>query len=129
MKSYPRERRLSALLREAVAPLVRECAPAGSLATVRHVRLSSDFSAADICFTVASGDADEVAAELEKRSSWMRRRLASDLNLRATPRLHFVPDEEGRAADRVRDFLEKVGREDADADDGRGGSEGRGGRE
>ena len=111
MKSYPRERRLSALLREAVAPLVRECAPAGSLATVRHVRLAADYSAAFVHFTVAAGDAEEVATELGKAAPRMRRRLASALNLRSTPELHFLPDEEGRAADRVRDFLEKVGRE------------------
>ena len=113
MKSYPRARRLSALLREAVAPLVRECAPAESLATVRHVRLSPDFSAAFVHFTVAAGDADDIAAELEKSAPRMRRRLAAELNLRATPQLHFTPDKEGRAADRIRDFLEKVEREAA----------------
>ena len=112
MKSYPRERRLSALLREAVAPMVRECAPAGCLATVRHVRLAADFSAAFVHFTVAAGSAEEVAEELEKSARKMRRRLAAQLNLRATPQLHFLPDAEGQAADRVRDFLEKVRREE-----------------
>lgn len=111
MKSYPRANRLSALLQEAVAPLLRECAPAEALVTVRHVRLSPDYSAAFVHFTVASGDADAVAVELEKSASRIRRRLASGLNMRATPKLHFVPDSEGRAADRVRDFLEKVERE------------------
>ena len=111
MKSYPRASRLSALLQEAVAPLARECAPAASLVTVRHVRLSADFSDAFVHFTVAAGDAEEVAAELEKSAGRMRRRLAAGLNLRATPRLHFVPDAEGRAADRLRDFLEQVERD------------------
>ena len=110
MKSYPRARRLSALLLEAVAPLVRECAPSEALVTVRHVRLAADYSAAFIHFTVAAGDADAVAAVLEKFAPRMRRRLALELNLRATPHLHFVPDEEGRAADRVRDFLEQIER-------------------
>lgn len=108
MKSYPRERRLSALLREAVAPMVRECAPSECLVTVRHVRLASDFSAAFVHFTVAAGSAEEVAEELGKSAGKMRRRLAAQLNLRATPQLHFLPDAEGQAADRVRDFLEKV---------------------
>ena len=120
MKSYPRARRLSALLREAVAPLVRESAPAESLATVRHVRLAPDFSAAFVHFTVAAGNAGEVAAELEKSAPRMRRRLASDLNLRTTPQLRFIPDEEGRAADRIRDFLEKVERETALAEKAEG---------
>ena len=111
MKSYPRASRLSALLREGVAPLLRECVPAEALVTVRHVRLSADFADAFVHFTVAAGDADAVAAELEKSAPRIRRRLASGLNMRATPRLHFVPDLEGRAADRVRDFLERVERE------------------
>ena len=67
MKSYPRERRLAALLREAVAPMVQECAPNGCLATVRHVRLAADFSAAFVHFTVAAGSAEEVAENSEKR--------------------------------------------------------------
>ena len=111
MKSYPRARRLSALLLEAVAPLVRECAPSEALVTVRHVRLSADFSDAFVSFTVAHGDAEEAAEVLRRSAPRMRRRLAAELNLRSTPRLHFVSDEAGRAADRVRDFLEKVGRE------------------
>ena len=110
MKSYPRDRRLSSLLREGVAPLLREhCAPE-LLLTVRHVTLASDFSAADIHFTVATGDPDKVAIELQEASPQIRRRLASTLNLRATPTLRFIPDAQGRASDRLRNFLEKTAR-------------------
>ena len=49
----------------------------------------------------------------------MRRRLAASLNMRATPKLVFAPDEEGIAADDMQKFLDSIPpASDSDSDSG-----------
>ena len=63
-----------------------------------------------VFFALAPG-ADVEAARQKLQSSALRwrRELARRLNMRRTPQLVFLPDEHGIAADKLRDFLEKVG--------------------
>ncbi len=107
-KSYPRRYRLEALVLQELSALLSP-AFAGELLTVRSVALSRDFGTATVFYGVAPG-ADSAAAQkkLELLAAKCRRDLARRLNMRRTPALVFSPDAEGIAADRLRDFLEKV---------------------
>lgn len=106
--NYPRRYRVESLVHEALSPIVYALHP-DKLLTLRQVSLNRDLSLATVRYgTAANGDVGEMEEELNKLSGYCRRRLAAKLNMRATPKLLFVPDKEGLAADRLRDFLETI---------------------
>ncbi len=105
--NYPRRYRIEKLVHEALSPIVYELHP-DKMLTLRQVSLNRDFSVATVRYVLADGDAQEIEKMLNKQSACYRRQLATKLNMRATPRLLFVTDNEGLAADRLRDFLETI---------------------
>ena len=107
-KNYPRRYRLEALLHEALSALV---APkiGDDLLTVRGVSLSGDLGVARVFYCLAPGGARAGAQRfLDEQAGDCRRRLARRLNMRRTPKLVFVFDRDGIAADKLRDFLETI---------------------
>lgn len=82
----------------------------GEMLTVRGVSMSRDLGVATVFYALAPG-ADVAAAheKLQSSAAKWRRELARKLNMRRTPQLVFSPDDIGIAADKLRDFLEKVG--------------------
>ena len=105
--NYPRRYRVETLVHEALSSIVYALRP-DKLITLRQVLLNRNLSVATVHYGMASGDASAMEEELNKLSGYCRRRLAAKLNMRATPKLLFVPDKEGLAADRLRDFLETI---------------------
>ncbi|MGI9297357.1 MAG: ribosome-binding factor A [Gammaproteobacteria bacterium] len=112
LKSYPRGHRIASLVRRGLSPIVT-AAYAG--ATVRRVSLNGDFSVATVHFSLLSGDAAAARELLSRDAPRMRRRLAASLNMRATPKLVFAPDEEGMAADDMQKFLDSLAPDASDA--------------
>jgi len=75
--------------------------PRLKLIAVTDIEVSRDLSHAKIYFTIAQQDKniDKSTIALNKAASFLRVRLAEELNFRVTPKLRFVYDasvEEGR---------------------------------
>lgn len=104
-KSYPRRHRLASLVRRGVSA---EVASEYAAVTVRRVSLNGDYSAATVYYTVLAGDAGEMQKALSQKAPRFRARLAARMNLRTTPRLMFVPDLGGEAADEMEKFLDTI---------------------
>lgn len=108
-KNYPRRLRVASLLRDGLA---RELTRQGAgFATVRDVELSADYAVARVYYTLlADGDgARQNAADwFQNNADRLRRRLASSLQMRHTPRLIFLLDESAERAERLARFLDAV---------------------
>lgn len=107
-RRYPRGWRIASLVRRGLSPLL---SPVHGGVTIRRVSLNGDFSVATVYYSVLSEKSGEtVSAQeiLSRNAVHLRRRLASSLNMRATPKLVFAPDEEGIAADEMQNFLNSI---------------------
>ena len=104
-KSYPRSHRIASLVRRGVSAAV---ASEYAAVTVRRVSLNGDYSVATVYYSMLAGDAGEMREILAQKAPHFRARLAARMNMRATPRLVFVPDEGGRAADDMQKFLDTI---------------------
>lgn len=82
---------------------------------MRRVSLNGDFSVATVHYSLLSGDAAAARELLSRDAPRMRRRLAASLNMRATPKLIFAPDEEGIAADEMQKFLDSIADDSSDS--------------
>ncbi len=111
-RGYPRGYRVASLVRRGLSPMLNV---AHADVTIRNVSLNGDFSVATIYYSVLGGDPDSVRLSLTRNAAFFRRRLASFLNMRSTPKLVFAPDTEGMAADDMQNFLDSI-----EADDARG---------
>jgi len=100
---------LSNLLREEV----RDPRLAGTVLTVRTVRVSRDLSRADVSISALESDrAKEILAALTKARGFLRTRLAASLELRRAPELYFHFDssiEEGFRLERLIDEVNRPG--------------------
>lgn len=107
-KTHPRRYRIEALILQALAPMLVSALPGGKMITIRQVSLNRDFSTATVIYTTV-GDQREAAQAILGENTWRyRRQLATTLNMRKTPQLVFIYDDEGLAADKMRDFLETI---------------------
>lgn len=89
--------------------------------TVTEVRTSPDLKNATVFVTPLGGKSMAAAVEgLRKATPFLRHALASDLNLRFTPRLSFQPDRSFDEAERV-DALLRRERVRHDIESGAGG--------
>lgn len=105
-KSYPRRHRIASLIRRALSPIVAQvCDPA---VTVRRVSLNGDYSVATVHYAMLAGDAAAVKNDLQQKATLCRKRLAAELNMRATPQLVFTPDHDGIAADSMEKLLDGI---------------------
>ena len=100
--------------------------------TVTEVRMSPDLKNATVFVTPLGGKSMAAAVEgLRKAMPFLRHALASDLNLRFTPRLSFQPDRSFDEAERVDALLRRervrhdiesgedgISEDDASQDDG-----------
>lgn len=114
-KPYPRRHRIESLVLRGISPLIARLSAA---VTVRRISLNGDYSQATVHYALLIGDsanAQQNAQQLlENNAHLLRRQLASALNMRTTPKLVFVLDSEGIAADAMRDKLENIS-QDSDA--------------
>ena len=84
------------------------------MVSVTRVRLSNDLSSARIYIT-ALEDVEEAVEILKQKAGYLRKLLATNLNLRYTPRLSFFKDEEEERAKRVDEILRKLREEKGDS--------------
>jgi len=110
-----RKQRLEKLLLEQISSDIQSIYElTDMMVSVTRVRLSNDLSSARIYIT-ALEDVEEAVEILKQKAGYLRKLLATNLNLRYTPRLSFFKDEEEERAKRVDEILRKLREEKGDS--------------
>ena len=82
---------------------------------------TADLKYAKIYYSAMGGDEKEIAKGLKAAAGFIRRELASTLNLRMTPELTFIPDNSVAYGARIASILNKLDiqpeEEDTDGED------------
>src|SRR3954466_11319376 len=88
------------------------------LTSVTRVKVSDDYSTADVFITVMGTPGQQSAAlnALKHSAGMMRTRLTKDLSLRQAPFLKFQLDEDLKKELAVMELLDQVARENAELD-------------
>ncbi len=81
------QKEMTVILRKVKDPRVSD-----AFISVTAADCTADLKYAKIYYSALSGDAKEVAKGLKAATGFIRRELASSLNLRITPELTFLPD-------------------------------------
>jgi ribosome-binding factor A len=83
--------------------------------TVTYVKVSPDLTHIWVNYTILTGDAhDPLQREiLDEAARYLRGPVGRALRLRLSPELHFQPDDELEAGNRLDDLITKAVREDA----------------
>ncbi len=91
-----RQGRINDEVQKEIAQIVREIKDprvSGKLICITAAQVTPDLKFAKIYYSVMGGDKKEVAAGLKAAAGFIRRRIASRLNLRITPEFTFCLDE------------------------------------
>jgi ribosome-binding factor A len=116
-KEFSRTRRVSELIQRELADLIRENIRTSGLITVSSVKISPDLQQATIYVTVLGGDKSEVdtVKHLQNQVGILRHGLSQRLNLRVTPRLHFLYDESLEYASKINALLHQANLSSSDS--------------
>ena len=82
------QKELTVILRKVKDPRVSD-----AFISITAADCTADLKFAKIYYSAMGGDKKEIAKGLKAASGFIRRELASSLNLRMTPELTFVPDD------------------------------------
>ena len=87
--------------------------------TFTRVQLADDLQYARIFFSVSGDKKRQVAAEegLQRAKGFMRSHLAKVLNLRYTPELHFVYDQQVEKVVEIEKLFHEIAKERGDDDE------------
>ena len=99
-------RALSTLIGEVKDPRV-----SGNLISITGAKVSRDLKYATVYWSALGSDPErdrEIAAGLRSSAAFLRRRLASEVNLRETPELTFVKDSSFEKGARIESLLKKI---------------------
>jgi ribosome-binding factor A len=111
--SYPRARRLAETIRRLLGEWLetRTTDQSGPLVTVTDVRVTRDLHHASVYFTVLGDQQAQSAAQtwLAASTGQARTFVASQLRLRHTPTLEFVPDDAPGRGARIDRLLAELG--------------------
>ena len=103
-------REMSQILRTLKDPRVNS-----GFVTVTHCDVSGDLKFAKIYFSVLNGDAGEVRKGLISAKGYIRREIASRLNLRNTPELNFIADDSMEKGAKITKILSEMTYSDVEA--------------
>ncbi len=122
-REFSRTRRVGDQLQQELATLIRDEVndPRVGSVTVSEVRVTRDFSHAEVLVTQLGGNAEDSLATVEalnRAAGFLRSRHARQVRLRTVPALHFAHDESFDRGARVSRLID-----DAVAADRRGGSD------
>lgn len=86
--------------------------PRFSFVSIASIEVSKDYSLAKVFVTILDDNqVAEVMTALNKAAGFFRRELAHRVNLRTTPKLHFIYDETLKRGQKISDLLSKSSRE------------------
>ncbi len=104
-----RKERIEKLLQERLSEFVQQEFPQllDKFITVSRVELSGDGRSARV-FITSMQETDLCVEELNRRAGYLRKLLAEKVNLRYTPSLKFLKDEEAERLRRIEELFERV---------------------
>ena len=94
---------LASVIREILAPVLRECPPECGIVSITDVRVTPEYSIATVSIS-ALREPDRAMAYIEGRAKDLRSMLGV-LHLRKVPELRFVWDERGERGNRIEQLL------------------------
>ena len=97
-------RELAAIIREVKDPRVQK-----AIVSITAADVTADMKFAKIYFScIGNADKNEVKKGLESASGFMRKQIATNLNLRQTPELKFIPDDSIEYGANINRLLKQV---------------------
>lgn len=111
MKSYKRSERVGDLIMQELAIIIQRQKenPLFAEVTVTHVKLAPDFSHAKVYITIFNKEKiTETLNLLNEAAKFLQHQLSQKLNLRTTPKLHFVYDESIVHGQKLAELIEKL---------------------
>nr|MBQ8891038.1 30S ribosome-binding factor RbfA [Clostridia bacterium] len=117
MAKYRRGRINDAVARELAIALggVREPKVVDNFVSITRAEVAPDLKYATVYFS-CMGDSKEAAEGLKKCTGMLRHHLATTLNLRITPELHFVKDGSIEHGARIARLLEEINSDKPDTE-------------
>ncbi len=110
-----RKERIEKLIEQELSVDIHEILElAGDIVTVKKVLLSKDFSQAKVYITALQNN-DRAVEVLNNKAGHLRFLLARKLNLRYTPKLRFLKDEEEEKERRLDELFEKLRNKEEDS--------------
>lgn len=100
---------LASVIRDKIAPIVRECPRACGILSITHVEVSSDLSYVTVSVS-ALQKPKEAMAFLETRTRELQKAVGT-LGTHRTPRLRFRLDADGASGDRIDSLLAKLSKD------------------
>ena len=90
-----------------------------AIVSVTHVKVTRDFSHANIYYSVYGTDKEvsDCAQVLKSASSFIRREIAGRIKLRIVPELHFLADDSIERAVRITKLIDETIRKDMEKKD------------
>ena len=119
--SSRRRERVQSLLRDTVSEVIlREVSdPRMGFVTVTRAEVSPDLKTARVYVSII-GDEGEISktfAGLEHAAGYVRKRLGETMELRYTPKIHFILDDSVKKSVRITELLRRI-REESGQDEG-----------
>lgn len=97
---------------------VREPMVTNNFVSITRAEVAPDLRQATVYFSCI-GDSDEVLTGLKKCTGMLRHHLATSLNLRITPELHFVKDGSIEHGAKIARFLEEIKAKETGSEEGK----------
>jgi ribosome-binding factor A len=117
--SYPRSRRLNAIVQEVLAEEVERLTdPRLAMVTITGVSVAPDMRHATVFFsTLDLSDLAQAQAGLTAAAPRLRSAIGREVRIKFTPELQFVPDQGVVQGERIDALLRELANEDEDATD------------
>ncbi len=114
-KTSNRMNRIGDLLKQELALLIQNELrdPRLGMISVMDVNVAKDLAHANVYITVLGAEVDPAVETLNKAAGLLRSLLAKNLNLRATPKLHFVYDKSIENGRHLSALIDKAVAQDA----------------
>jgi ribosome-binding factor A len=117
--SYPRSRRLNAIVQEVLAEEVERLTdPRLAMVTVTGVSVAPDMRHAIVFFsTLDLSDLPQAQAGLQAAAPRLRTAIGREVRIKFTPELQFVPDQGVVQGERIDALLRELATEEEDSTD------------
>ncbi|MES2625844.1 MAG: 30S ribosome-binding factor RbfA [Pseudomonadota bacterium] len=114
-KTSNRMGRIGDLLKQELAQLIQGELrdPRLGMISVMDVKVAKDLAHANVFITVLGAEVDPAVETLNKAAGLLRSLLAKNLNLRSTPKLHFVYDKSIENGRYISALIDKAVAQDA----------------
>lgn len=96
---------LASVIREIIAPVLRECPPACGIVSITEIEVARGYGHVKVSVS-ALRELETALAFLESRKKELRGMLASKLSLRSVPTIGFRMDLSGERGDRIDRLLQ-----------------------